>query len=159
MNTVFDVPHSRYSDLSWDQFRKAGMKILVNSHEGGVHMATSCDGFRLVCFQGHQEYDTVSLLKEYRRDMILVAQGKMKAAPFPLHYFSSEAMEIIERWKDNPDPHQFPEMEITPFIENTWHDSARAIIGNWIGKVYQTTNMDRRKQYMDGIDPENPLGI
>ncbi len=159
MNTVFDVPHSRYSELSWAQFEQAGMRILVNSFEGGVHMAASRDGFRLLCFQGHQEYDTVSLLKEFRRDMLLQAQGQMETVPFPLHYFSSEAMEIIERWKQNPDPENFPESEIIPHIENTWRDSARAIIGNWIGKVYQTTNVDRRLQYMDGIDPENPLGL
>jgi homoserine O-succinyltransferase len=159
MNTVFDVPHSRYSDISWAQFEQAGMRVLVNSFEGGVHMASSRDGFRLICFQGHQEYDTVSLLKEYKRDMLLVAQGKLEKAAFPVHYFSSEAMEIIEKFKQNPNPDHFPEDEITPLIENTWRDSARAIIGNWIGKVYQTTNINRHKQYMDGIDPENPLGI
>src|SRR5690606_34218023 len=29
MNTVFDVPHSRYSNITKSQFEKAGMKILV----------------------------------------------------------------------------------------------------------------------------------
>jgi len=36
----------------------------VESGEG-VHLATSADGLRVVFFQGHPEYDTVSLLKEY----------------------------------------------------------------------------------------------
>lgn len=159
MNTVFDVPHSRHNNISWEQFESVGMRILVNSFEGGVHMATSADGFRLICFQGHQEYDTVSILKEYRRDLTLYLEGQMDQEPcLPVHYFSSEALELIESFRANPKS-EFPEEAMTPFIENTWRDSARAIIGNWIGQVYQTTNVDRRKHFMDGIDPDNPLGI
>lgn len=158
MNTVFDVPHSRYNQITWEQFEDAGMRILVNSHEGGVHMATSADGFRLVCMQGHQEYDTISILKEYRRDLGLFLDGKMEQPDIPLHYLSSEALGLIEGYLKDPSG-AFPEEEIAPYIENTWKDSARAIIGNWIGQVYQTTHMNRAKHFMDGIDPNNPLGI
>ena len=28
-----------------------------------------------------------------------------------------------------------------------------------MGYVYQLTNSDRRKPFMDGVDPNNPLGI
>ena len=44
-----------------------------------------------------------------------------------------------------------------PELDNTWHDSAEAVINNWIGKVYQLTDIDRRKPFRDGIDPDNPL--
>jgi homoserine O-succinyltransferase len=44
-------------------------------------------------------------------------------------------------------------------LDNTWGDSGRAIISNWLGLVYQLTNLDRRKQYMDGVDPADPLGM
>lgn len=159
MNTVFDVPHSRHHDISWEQFERAGMRILVNSFEGGVHLVTSADGFRLVCFQGHQEYDTVSLLKEYRRDLALYHTGALAHEPsIPDHYFSSEALDIIQSWRKNPQG-ELPEESIAPLIENTWRDSARAIIGNWIGQVYQTTHIDRRRQFMDGISPDDPLGL
>lgn len=164
MNTVFDVPHSRWNDISWDQFEAAGMKILVNSHEGGVHCATSADGFRLVCFQGHQEYDTISLLKEFRRDAELYFKGKRSDfPPFPDHYLSNDAHDLLKRWKEKSLASgtflPFPEDEALALIENTWRDSARAIIGNWMGKVYQLTHMDRKKPFMDGVDPDNPLGL
>jgi homoserine O-succinyltransferase len=159
MNTVFDVPHSRHNQITWDQFERSGMRILVNSFEGGVHLATSADGFRIVCFQGHQEYDTVSLLKEFRRDFSLYKSGALKdMPPLPKHYFTSEAMEILEAYIQNPQD-EFPEEAIAPHIENTWRDSARAIIGNWVGLVYQITHVERTKQFMDGIDPNNPLGL
>jgi homoserine O-succinyltransferase/O-acetyltransferase len=35
----------------------------------------------------------------------------------------------------------------------------QAIINNWLGLVYQLTNLDRRKQFMDGVDPHDPLGL
>ena len=48
---------------------------------------------------------------------------------------------------------------IEPLLENTWGDTAKAIVNNWLGLVYQTTNLDRCKQYMDGVDPNDPLGL
>jgi len=48
---------------------------------------------------------------------------------------------------------------LNDLIENTWADSARSLISSWIGHVYQVTNIDRTKQFMDGIDPHNPLGV
>lgn len=164
MNTVFDVPHSRHNDVSWEQFERAGMRILVNSHAGGVHLATSPDGFRIVCMQGHQEYDTVSLLKEYRRDYEMFLRGQREGAPYlPYHYFPTEALELLQKYyaeaQELGAEAEFPEDAIKPLVENTWRDSGRSIIANWIGKVYQTTHVDRSKQFMDGIDPNNPLGI
>jgi homoserine O-succinyltransferase len=33
------------------------------------------------------------------------------------------------------------------------------VVGKWIGLVYQFTGVDRRTPFMDGVDPENPLGL
>ncbi len=46
----------------------AGLQPLVAGGEAGVHLAASADG-RLVLLQGHPEYDAVSLLKEYKREV------------------------------------------------------------------------------------------
>jgi len=79
INTRFDVPHSRWNKVTPQQFRDAGLHILVES-EIGVHLATSHDGISFIFFQGHQEYDTVSLLKEYKRDLLLYASGELEVA-------------------------------------------------------------------------------
>ena len=47
----------------------------------------------------------------------------------------------------------FPEKVVTPHIDNTWHDSAEAIINNWIGQVYQLTDLDRNKPFKNGHRP------
>lgn len=164
MNTVFDVPHSRYSEITRGQFEKANMRILVESPEAGVHMATSRDGIRLVCFQGHPEYDVFSLLKEYRREVQnFIDHSRPDYPPFPDHYFDVRVQEIAAKYKndvlDGKTGAPFPEEQIAAMLENTWADSARSAIGAWVGLVYQVTHVDRKKPFMGGVDPNNPLGL
>lgn len=168
INTRFDVPHSRYNDISRAQLESAGLSVLVESEDGGVHMAVSPDQFRAIFFQGHPEYDTNSLLKEYKREALRYLNGELQQPPpFPSRYFSAEAVEVADRFieesrralrEDRPLP-DFLETEIEAGLDNTWGDTAKAIVNNWLGLVYQLTNLDRRRQYMEGVDPEDPLGI
>lgn len=165
INTVFDVPHSRHNEIRREQFEAAGMRILAESDEAGVHMATSPDGFRMLCFQGHPEYDMVSLLKEYKRETLRFLDGERKEYPlFPEHYFSEQAQDLLnsfyyQRVDMGQEDVSFPDAEILPLLENTWADTARSVISGWIGHVYQTTHVNRKIPFMDGIDPENPLGL
>jgi len=168
VNTLFDVPHSRYNEVTRQQFEQAGLHVLVESDEAGVQLAVSEDQFRVVYFQGHPEYDTISLLKEYKREINRFIQGDRKSQPpFPDHYFSPQTQAILEEYKENimiakrlngvlPD---FPEQLIASRLNNTWHDTGEAIINNWIGKVYQVTNQDRKLPFMEHVDPADPLGL
>jgi homoserine O-succinyltransferase len=168
VNTRFDVPHSRFNDISRTQFEAAGLHVLGESETAGVHLAVSEDRFRIVFFQGHPEYDIISLIKEYKREVTLFTQGQRHDyPPFPEHYFTLQAQGIFDEYRDRvlraldagkPLP-EFPERLINPMLDNTWHDTAEAIINNWIGKVYQITNNDRRLPFMDDIDPADPLGL
>lgn len=168
VNTRFDVPHSRFNQIDRGQFEAAGLHVLAESDPAGVHLAVSEDGFRLVFFQGHPEYDSISLLKEYKREVLQYVAGKREDyPPFPEHYFSPQIQAILDEYRDaleqarligQPVP-DLPEAIILPNIDNTWHDTAEAVINNWVGKVYQTTNSDRRKPFMDDVDPSDPLGL
>ena len=165
INTRFDVPHSRYNAITRAHFVEAGLQILIESEEAGVHAAVSEDGFRRVYFQGHPEYDANSLLKEYKREVLRHFTGERDLPPFPEHYFSDGAAALIQSYllaadaahrEDRALP-EFPEAELAPFLDNTWRDTARAVFDNWLGLVYQVTNLDRRLPFMDGIDPQRPL--
>jgi homoserine O-succinyltransferase len=168
INTRFDVPHSRYNDISQEQLEAAGLTVLVESAGGGVHMAVSPDQFRAVFFQGHPEYDTNSLLKEYKREVYRYLNGETsQPPPFPQNYFPPDAGPIAERYvqeaeralrSDQALPDDL-ERQIEPMLDNTWGDTAKAIVNNWLGLVYQLTNLDRRLQYMDGVDPSDPLRL
>jgi len=168
INTRFDAPHSRYNDITLHQMESAGLKVLVSSAEAGVHLAVSPDQFRVVYFQGHPEYDSISLLKEYKREVFRYLNGERESAPRnPEHYFSVEASEIaseflekaedaIDAGREMPD---FPEDELALRVDNTWGDTGKAIVNNWLGLVYRLTNLDRKGQFMPGVNPDDPLGL
>ncbi len=168
VNTRFDVPHSRFNEISRAQFEDAGVHVLVESEEAGVHLAVSEDRFRIVFFQGHPEYDTISLLKEYKREMVRFVRGQRDDyPPVPVDYLPLQSQAILEEHRDRlltaiargePEP-PFPEPLLATRLDNTWHDSAEAIINNWIGTVYQLTHIDRHRPFRDGVDPDNPLEL
>jgi len=168
INTRFDAPHSRFNDISREQLAAAGLTVLAESEEGGVHMAVSADQFRVIYFQGHPEYDFNSLLKEYKREVLRYLHGELREPPpFPENYFSDEAAAIARAYVDRARKHlqkgeslpEFDERAISTHLDNTWGDTAKAIVNNWLGLVYQTTNLDRKLQFMPGVDPQDPLGI
>ena len=168
MNTLFHAPHSRYSLLKRDQFERAGMHVLAENEKGGVHIAVSADGINLVCLQGHPEYDTFSILKEYKREILSFVNGERDDyPPVPENYFRPQAHAIALEYQDkvlyavsnNDDIPEFPEKLLEERLLNTWRDSAKSFMNNWIGLVYQTTHFDISKQYMDDIDPDDPLDL
>jgi len=167
VNTRFDVPHSRWNDVSRSQFDAARLKVLAES-DVGVHLATSPDGFRFVFFQGHPEYDTISLLKEYKREVIRYRGGELAGYPPCVeNYFSVRDKAILREYRgrldealaSGRDAPVFPDELLTRGLDNTWRDTAHAVVGNWVGLVYQLTHSDRRRPFMDGVDPGNPLGL
>jgi homoserine O-succinyltransferase len=164
VNTRFDIPHSRFNEISEKQFSDAGIRVLAKSTIG-VHLAVSPDLFRLVFFQGHPEYDSISLLKEYKREVaIYLDNNGSEYPPIPSNYLSLQSQAILEEYRAKLDSKKasidnFPEELIADKLDNTWHDSANAIINNWIGCVYQVTNEDISKPFMDGVDLSNPLNL
>jgi homoserine O-succinyltransferase len=167
VNTRFDVPHSRWNDVSRAQFDAAGLHVLAES-DIGVHLATSPDGFRFVFFQGHPEYDTISLLKEYKREVMRYGAGETgDYPPFVTHYFSRRSKAVLDEYRHLLDESlsagqempAFPDQLLTTALDNTWRDTAHAVVGNWVGLVYQLTNSDRRIQFMASVDPSDPLGL
>jgi homoserine O-succinyltransferase/O-acetyltransferase len=168
VNTRFDVPHSRFYDISRAQFESAGLHILVESEIAGVHLAVSEDGFRLIFNQGHPEYDTVSLLKEYKREVLRYAVGERgDYPPFIENYFDAQTAAILEEYKEQVIVARaagetiptLPETLIAGALDNTWHDTAEAVINNWVGRVYQVTNIDRKLPFGSSVNPQDPLGL
>lgn len=172
INTRFDVPHSRFNQVDRDQFEAAGLNVLAESKEAGVQMAVSADGFRTIYFQGHPEYDCISLLKEYKREVGLFSLAynrgdKVEYPPFPANYFDVQTQAIFNEYQyrlikaidEKSKPPIFPEALVVGNIDSSWHDTAAAIMANWMGLTYQITSMDRKLPFMDWVDPNDPLGL
>jgi homoserine O-succinyltransferase len=168
INTRFDAPHSHVYEVTREQVESTGAKVLAHSEEAGVHLAVSADGFRMIYFQGHPEYDINSLLKEYKREVVRFITGdRDDYPPYPQHYFANPAISVLEahkeevlkaraRWRTPP---PFPEGQVTPYVDNTWTDTGKAMFNNWLGLIYQLTHWDRKQVFMPGVDPDDPLGL
>ncbi len=148
--------------------KAAGLGILVESVTGDAHMAVSPDQFRMVYFQGHPEYFTNSLLKEYKREVTRFINGeRQEYPPHPQHYFGTkeatvadnyQQSSIISQKQGNPLP-LFPEKQLEMHLDNTWGDTGKALFNNWLGLVYQLTNVDRKLPFIPGINPDDPLSL
>ena len=119
-------------------------------------------------FQGHPEYDAISLLKEYRREVVRYIKGiRQHYPPYPENYLFDTARDILEDYKqhveraqgDYSQLKQFPEQQLSELVDNTWSDTGKAIVNNWLGLVYQIADRERGKVFMSGINPDNPLGL
>ena len=168
LNTRFDGPHSHVYEMTRADVEPAGVQVLSESEEAGIYLAVSSDGFRFVFFQGHPEYDKVSLAKEYKREVTRFAAGERETYPaYPVGYFGAAAREMLDRHRDEvmeakaraAAPPAFPDDELEPRLDNTWTDTGKAMFNNWLGLVYQLTDADRRTPLMANLDPDDPLGL
>jgi homoserine O-succinyltransferase len=140
----FDVPHSRFNAIFQNDMLAHGLQVLVASEVAGVHLATSPDGFRVVYFQGHPEYDAISLLKEYKREVgRFYRNERSDYPPYPDHYFNANCQALLEQYaadvsaaKDNGTAlADMPEDRIIPQLTNSWQAAAQTVFSNWLGQL------------------------
>jgi len=143
LKAPIEAPHSHWFDMTQEQLEQVGLSVLVTSDEAGVHMATSDDGFRYVFFQGHPEYDDISLLKEYKREVVRYVAGERTYPGFPDHYFDERAREILEghriqaeaAYLSGRDQPVFPETAVLRNWKPAWSRQGQMIYANWLGEV------------------------
>lgn len=110
---TFYAPHSRYTEIRLDDLAKVnGLRILAQSDVAGIHLAASADN-RHVYVTGHPEYDPLTLLSEYSRDLARGLDIRL-----PENYFHDD------------DPQQ-------P-VHVRWRSHANLLFANWLNYcVYQ----------------------
>ena len=138
------APHSHRYAVSASDMEQAGMTVLAVSVEAGLHLAVSDDAARIVFFQGHPEYDAISLLKEFKREVQRFLTGSRNSyPPFPEHYLDAEAKRRLQAYQtqvtesdfeqDTIPP--FPEAELSCARENTWSAAGKIIYRNWLAGI------------------------
>ena len=168
INTRFDAPHSHVYEVNAEQLEDAGLIPLAMSREADLHLAVSPDGLRFVFFQGHPEYDAVSLLKEYKREVSRYIEGiRSTYPPYPENYFAGEARKVLDDYKHQVERARsdysalspFPDESVAHLVDNTWSDTGKAIVNNWLGLVYRVADSRRGRVFMDGVNPDDPLAL
>src|SRR6185312_16103892 len=69
ISSSLKVSHSRLNELRAADLVMRGYRVLTESSEAGVDIFTKQLRSHFVFFQGHPEYDAMSLKREYRRDI------------------------------------------------------------------------------------------
>jgi homoserine O-succinyltransferase len=139
-------PHSRVNDVPQDALIDAGYRIVVGSGASGAGWAVAArqqgDGLFVLC-QGHPEYGTLSLLREYRRDVrrSLFGRGAVPYPSLPDGYLCPGAVTMLERFAElaaarNADPRalwpRFPFDEVAASVQNTWATPSATLYANWL---------------------------
>ena len=167
VNTHTPVPHSRGNDVPREAFEAAGLHVLMEGEVPGVQLAVSADGLRTVYLQGHPEYDAVSLPKELKREVGRYVRGETDTWPAaPRGVFDAHSTAVLGEYRERVERAMargtavpaFPDAHLAPRLRNTWLDSGKSLVGNWLGLVYQATHAERHLPFMDGVDPQDPLG-
>ncbi len=151
IETEFDAPRSHVFEMTTAQLETCGAQVLASSAEADFHIAVSADGLKWVYLQGHPEYDSFSLLKEYKREIGRYTAGVREDYPeYPKNYLCDAARQILDRYritllKDlelGNTPAAFPESDVLPFIENTWSQPGKLMFKNWIDLIAELTLTD-----------------
>jgi homoserine O-succinyltransferase/O-acetyltransferase len=133
-------PHSRWNGVSASQLDAKGYQVLTHSGDGCVDTFVKEDAGLFVFFQGHPEYESETLLGEYRRDVGRYLKGEMETYPLlPLDYFAEETErslgQIEARARASRQEQLFGEVSAVlngVRIHNTWRSSAVLIYRNWL---------------------------
>ncbi len=84
------IAHSRLNELRENDLLGRGYRVLTRSAEAGVDIFARQFQSHFVFFQGHPEYDALSLQREYLRDIGRYLSGEREAYPaVPFGYFDA----------------------------------------------------------------------
>jgi homoserine O-succinyltransferase len=130
----FSVPHSRWNDLSSAELERNGYRILTETVDGSPDLFIKKRNSLFVYFQGHPEYETNSLMLEYRRDLGRFWNGERETLPAePENYFTPQAAEVLVGLKPAPSsPESFPSAFLESCVQNRWRSTARTLYRNWL---------------------------
>jgi homoserine O-succinyltransferase/O-acetyltransferase len=139
---IFKTPHARWNAVPEETaLADCGYSVLSRSTEAGVDCFVKRQNRSLfVHFQGHPEYEALSLLGEYRRDMGRFLRGESEICPtIPTGYFDAEAEDILALFqygaitKRSPEFFAaFPTNRLAKDVRNVWQSSAKRIYRNWL---------------------------
>ena len=142
-------PHSRWNEVREDSLTACGYSVLTKSALAGVDLfAKQKKKSLFVHFQGHPEYGSRTLLKEYRRDIKRFLRQERETYPtMPHGYFDPSAARLLAEFREiavtHPREEQlvfFPEALVVESMQNTWQSSATWVYRNWLQYVLSRKN-------------------
>jgi homoserine O-succinyltransferase len=138
--TTFRLPHSRWNGVLEDELTSCGYRVLTKAEYAGVDTFVKQHKALFVFFQGHPEYESDTLLREYRRDVGRYFKGETDKYPsMPRSYFDRGLVDALTALQEKAIGNGSGELllEISNAlgertVANTWNSSATSVYKNWL---------------------------
>jgi homoserine O-succinyltransferase len=146
------VPHSRHNDVDIREIAAHGYEPVISSAEVGWTVAQKMVGScLLVLMQGHPEYDPITLLLEYRRDVrrYLLAERPVYP-PVPAGYLSAASQQSMLEFRDRALAAIGSTSELVPLfpfdearsqLSCPWRSPAEQLYANWLSTVSTASSL------------------
>jgi homoserine O-succinyltransferase/O-acetyltransferase len=139
----FRLPHSRWNGVLEGELTSCGYRVLTRSRDAGIDTFIKQQRTLFVFFQGHPEYESDTLLREYRRDVGRYFKGETDKYPsMPQSYFDSDLVDALTALQERAACGRNEELllEISNAlgertIANTWNSSATGVYKNWLDYI------------------------
>jgi homoserine O-succinyltransferase len=139
----FRLPHSRWNGVLEDELTSCGYRVLTRAGDAGVDTFVKQHKTLFVFFQGHPEYESDTLLREYRRDVGRYFKGETDKYPsMPRSYFDRGMVEALTVLQERAisDRSSGLLLEISNVlgkrtVANTWNSSATSVYKNWLDYI------------------------
>jgi homoserine O-succinyltransferase len=163
------VPHSRHNDLPEQQLVSKGYRILSGSPDVGADMFIREGRSLFIFLQGHPEYDSEALFREYRRDVRRFLAGERDDYPtMPRAYFDRETEAAYAAFQERAMKNRstdvlqyFPQGSVKFVV--AWHESAVWLYGNWLsylaGRRNRCRHLPASQGGISGPSPERNEGV
>ena len=152
----FKVPHSRWNDISESELTARGYSALTRAQDAGVDAFVKRHPSLFVFFQGHPEYESDTLLLEYRRDVRRYLRGETDTYPsIPQAYFDEDTADALTALQEKAVSGRrdglLEDLAATmgkSTVPNTWHSTARCVYRNWLKYIgRQKETRSQRSQF------------
>jgi homoserine O-succinyltransferase len=162
--TSFRLPHSRWNGIPEDALTGCGYSVLTRSPDVGVDTFVRQDKSLFLFFQGHPEYESNTLLLEYRRDVGRYLRGETDAYPLmPRGYFDDRTVIALAALQSEAKLRSREDLlaEVSTVLgnsklENTWRSTAACIYRNWLGYIYAQKQLQSKNHSALCKRPQNP---
>ena len=134
------MPHSRWNDVPEEELTDCGYSVLTRAKDGGVDAFVKQRKSLLVFHQGHPEYESNTLLLEYRREVGRYLRRERETYPaMPDGYFDRHTADVLAKFRQRALSDRNSELlkdlrteQMGKGIVNSWFSVAARVCGNWL---------------------------
>ena len=148
---LLKISHSRINELYAGDLAARGYQLLTEWLEAGVDIFAKELGSQFVFFQGHPEYDALSLEREYLRDVSRFLAGQRDTYPaLPAGYFDAGTEERLASFERRARVERRPGLSAELPERALRQDiaagaAATAIFGNWLEYLSKGTRKSQSR--------------